>query len=74
MTQTIFTPEEWSYLKGVMGRITHHIPEDQMGLVWNAYQRIAQVNTVQPCGCPSAAKYWIEAVNVINTFIKGQGE
>jgi hypothetical protein len=73
MIQEIFTPEEWSNLKGVMGTITHHIPENQMGLVWNSYQRIQKVNTPQPCSCPGSAKHWIEAVNVINTFINGQG-
>jgi hypothetical protein len=73
MGQTIFTPEEWSNLKGVMGTITHHIPENQMGLVWNSYQRIQKVNTPQPCSCPGSAKHWVEAVNVINNFIKEQG-
>ncbi len=74
MGQTIFTNEEYTNLKNVMSTITHHIPENQMGLVWDSYKRIAQVNTNQPCGCPSAAKYWIEAVNTINNFIKEQGE
>lgn len=73
MIQTIFTQEEYTNLKNVMSTITHHIPENQMGLVWNSYQRIAKVNTVQPCSCPSAARYWVEAVNTINNFIKEQG-
>jgi hypothetical protein len=71
--QEIFAPEEWTHLKNVMSSIHHHIPEHQMGLVWNSYQRIARVNTVQPCGCPGTAKYWVEAVNTINNFIKEQG-
>ena len=66
----IFTQEEYTNLKNVMRSITHHIPEQHMGLVWNAYQRIEKVNTQQPCGCPSAAKYWVQAVNVINNYIK----
>jgi hypothetical protein len=73
MIQTIFTQEEYTNLKNVMSTITHHIPENQMGLVWNAFQRIQGVNTPQPCGCPGSAKHWIEAVNVINNFIKEQG-
>ena len=72
MSQDIFTPEEYTNLKNVMGSITHHIPENQMGLVWNAYQRIEKVNTMQPCGCPGAAKYWVEAVNVIRNYITKQ--
>lgn len=72
MNQEIFTPEEWTNLKDVMKSIVHHIPENQMQLVWNAYQRIAKVNTVMPCDCPGLRKYWIEAVNVINDFIKQQ--
>jgi hypothetical protein len=67
--QDKFTAEEWNNLKGVMNGIVHHIPEQYMGLIWNSYQRIQQVNTTQPCGCPSAAKYWIEAVNVIRDYI-----
>ena len=73
MIQDKFTHEEYYNLVEIMKSIHHHIPENQMGIIWNAYQRIEQVNTVQPCGCPSAAKYWIEAVNVINTFINSQG-
>jgi hypothetical protein len=71
--QEIFTPEEWTHLKEVMSSIHHFIPDNHMGLVWNSYQRIAKVNTSQPCGCASAAKYWVEAVNTINNFIKEQG-
>jgi hypothetical protein len=67
--QDKFTPEEWNNLVEKVKGITHHIPEKEMGLIWNAYQRIAQVNTVQPCGCPSAARYWIEAINVIRNYI-----
>jgi len=69
MSQDKFTPEEWTNLVEKVRSITHHIPEGDMGLIWNAYQRIAQVNTTQPCGCPSAAKYWIEAINVIRNYI-----
>jgi hypothetical protein len=72
MIQEIFTPTEWNNLKGVMGTITHHIPENQMGLIWNAYQRIAKVNIVQPCSCPGSARYWREAVDTINSYIKAQ--
>ena len=72
MNQDIFTPEEYTNLKNVMRTITHHIPENQMGLIWNAYQRIAKVNTPQPCGCPGTAKYWREAVEVIQNFITNQ--
>lgn len=72
MNQEIFTPEEYTNLKNVMGTITHHIPENQMGLIWNSFQRIQKVNTPQPCGCPGSAKYWVEAVNVINDYIKQQ--
>lgn len=69
MGQDKFTPEEWTNLVEKVKSITHHIPENQMGLIWNAYQRIQGVNTTQPCGCPSAAKYWIEAINVIRNYI-----
>lgn len=72
MNQEIFTAEEYTNLKNVMGTITHHIPEEHMGLVWNAYQRIQKVNTPQPCGCPGTARYWREAVEVIQNFITNQ--
>lgn len=68
----IFTPEEWNHLKDVMNSIHHRIPENQMHLIWNSYQRIAKVNSPQPCACQSSAKYWIEAVNVIRNFITNQ--
>lgn len=68
--QEIFTPEEWTNLKSIMSSIYHNIPENQMGVVWNSYQRINKTNQIQPCACQSSAKYWIEAVNVINNFIK----
>lgn len=71
--QDIFTPEEWTHLKNVMSSIHHYIPEQHMGLVWNAYQRIEKVNTMQPCNCPRTAHYWVTAVNTINNFIKEQG-
>jgi len=69
MPQDKFTPEEWNNLVEKVRGITDRIPEAEMGLIWNSYQRIAQVNTVQPCGCPSAAKYWVEAINVIRNYI-----
>ena len=69
MPQDKFTPEEWNNLVQKVNKITNHIPEHEMGLIWNAYQRIAQVNTVQPCGCPGTAKYWVEAMNVIRNYI-----
>lgn len=72
MNQEIFTPTEWTELKNVMSTIIHHIPEQHMHLVWNSYQRIAKVNTMMPCSCPGTAKYWREAVNVINDYIKQQ--
>lgn len=73
--QDIFTPEEWTEVKNVMSQIHHRIPENQMGNVWNWFQRISKTNSPQPCSCQSSAKYWIEAVNVINNFIKeSQGE
>lgn len=68
--QQIFTPEEWSNLKDVMSSIHHNIPEHLMGVVWNAFQRINKINAPQPCSCQSSAKYWVEAVNTINNFIK----
>ena len=70
--QDIFTPEEWTHLKNVMSSIHHHIPEQHMGPVWNWYQRINKTNIIQPCACQSSAKYWVEAVNTINNFIKEQ--
>jgi len=72
--QDIFTPEEWTNLKDVMKPITQSliIPENQMKLVWNAYQRISKDNSHIPCACKNLRKYWINAVNVINDFIKKQ--
>jgi hypothetical protein len=74
MTQDKFTLEEWNNLVEKVNKITqtNDIPENQMGLIWNAYQRIEGVNTRQPCKCLSHAKYWIEAINVINDFIRQQ--
>ena len=68
--QEIFTPEEWTNIKNVMASIGHFIPEGLMGDVWNWYQRIGKHNQPQPCSCQSSARYWIEAVNTINNFIK----
>ena len=70
--QELFNPTEWTELKDVMKSIHDRIPDNQMGRVWNSYQRISKDNSHQPCGCPSAAKYWITAVNVINDFIRQQ--
>lgn len=70
MYKDLFSEEEWVNLVATMQKITNHIPDSLMGLVWSSYQRINKTNTPQPCGCPSAARYWIEAVNVINTYIK----
>jgi hypothetical protein len=69
MIQDKFTQDEWNNLVEKVNKITNHIPEHEMGLIWDAYKRIAQVNTVQPCGCPSAARYWVEAINVIRNYI-----
>jgi hypothetical protein len=69
MAQDKFTQDEWNNLVQKVNKITNHIPEHEMGLIWDAYKRIAQVNTVQPCGCPSAARYWVEAINVIRNYI-----
>lgn len=68
--QEIFTPEEWTGLKNLMASIGHFIPEGHMGQIWNWYQRIGKHNQPQPCSCQSSARYWIEAVNNINEFIK----
>ena len=68
----IFTPEEWTNLKNVMSSIHHHIPENHMGSIWNWFQKIGKHNRPRPCSCQSSAKYWIEAVNTINNFIKEQ--
>ena len=69
MTQDKFTHEEWYNLVEKVRGISDRIPEHEMGLIWNAFQRIEGVNTPQPCSCPSAAKYWIEAINVIRNYI-----
>ena len=69
MIQDKFTQDEWNNLVEKVNKITNHIPEHEMGLIWDAYKRIAQVNTVQPCGCPGTAKYWVEAINVIRNYI-----
>lgn len=70
--QELFNPTEWTELKDAMNSIRDRIPENQMNRVWNSYQRISKDNSHQPCSCPSAAKYWITAVNVINDYIKQQ--
>jgi hypothetical protein len=70
--QEIFNPEEWTELKDTMNAIRDRIPENQMNRVWNAYQRISKDNSNMPCSCQSAARYWINAVNVINDFIRQQ--
>lgn len=68
--QEIFTPQEWTDIKNIMASIGHFIPEAHMGSVWNWYQRIGKHNQPQPCSCQSSARYWIEAVNTVNNFIK----
>jgi hypothetical protein len=70
--QDIFTPTEWGELKDVMKSISDRIPEQHMGRVWNSYQRISKDNSHQPCACASSARYWVNAVNVINDYIKSQ--
>ena len=69
MGQDKFTPDEWNNLVDKVRGISDRIPEGDMGLIWNAYQRIQQVNTVQPCSCPGSARYWVEAINVIRNYI-----
>ena len=70
----MLSPEELIQLKEIMSGITTHIPEHQMGYIWNTYNTISRNNHgPQPCACSSAAKYWRAAVDEINLYIKNNG-
>jgi hypothetical protein len=57
-------------LEEKMRDITTFIPDNQMGYVWSAYQRILNTTEPQPCGCRSASGLWIKAVDTIKQFLK----
>ncbi len=65
-----FTTEEYNEIVSVMSTITHFIPEHLMGRVWGWYRIIGGHNNNQPCSCQSSAKYWVEAVNTIQNYIR----
>lgn len=70
----MLSPEEYNQLKEVMSGITTHIPEHQLGYIWNVYNKVSGDNKgPQPCACASAAKYWRAAVDELNTYIKNNG-
>jgi hypothetical protein len=64
------TSEEYINLRTTMETIGVRLPENKMGEVWHSYNRLRGVNEKQPCGCQSAAKYWVDAVNYINNWLK----
>lgn len=70
----MLSPEEYNQLKEVMSTITTHIPEHQLGYIWNTYNKVSGDNKgAQPCACASSAKYWRAAVDALNLYLKENG-
>ena len=70
----MFSAEEILEIKNIINSITTHIPEHQMGWVWNTYNVIKGGTAgPQPCACGSSAKYWRAAVEEIRNYVKDNG-
>jgi hypothetical protein len=61
---------EWEVAQQYADTITDRIGENQMNNVWALHNRINGTNERQPCGCASAAKHWIRAMESIRGFVK----
>jgi hypothetical protein len=66
------TMAEYLELKDFIFSIGARLPEQKMGYVWNMYNRIRGVNEKQPCGCQSAAKYWVDAINELRRWVESK--
>jgi hypothetical protein len=64
------SPEDYAKVKGIVEKITSHMPEEHAGFIWNIYNAIRGVNEKQPCTCGSSGRYWGEAIAAIRVFIK----
>lgn len=65
----MFEEKELEELKEFMDSLGANLPENKMGMVWNAYKKIAKSQEAQPCSCQSAARLWINALNVIKNYL-----
>jgi len=70
MENSLYTEEELSGLKSMLGRINTHIPTELAGDVWNNYKKISGSRENQPCQCGSSASLWRKAVDTIHNYVK----
>ena len=64
------TKEEIQEMKLVMEEVRSRIPNNRIDFIWNKSQDILGTKVAKPCSCGSAAKYWRDAVNTINEYLK----
>jgi hypothetical protein len=67
---TPLTEAEWLVAQEYSDTIKDRIAENQMNNVWALHNKINGTNERQPCGCASAAKHWIKAMDSIRGFVK----
>ena len=67
-----YTEEEIQEMKSVMLEVKNRIPNNRIDFIWNKSQDIKGTKVAKPCSCGSAAKYWRDAVNTINEYLKGK--
>jgi|TARA_R110000824_G_scaffold105031_4_gene248788 hypothetical protein len=64
------TKEQIEEMKSVMLEVKNRIPNNRIDFIWNKSQDILGTKVAKPCSCGSAAKYWRDAVNTINEYLK----
>ena len=67
-----FNKEEWERLTDAVNSITTVIPKHQMNFVWESYKRISGSKEPTPCSCPSAAKHWRKAWQVVSEYVNNR--
>jgi hypothetical protein len=65
--------EDYEKVKGIVEKITSHMPEEHASFIWNIYNAIRGMNEKQPCTCGSSGRYWGDAIAAIRLFIKDRG-
>jgi hypothetical protein len=64
------TEQEWETAQHLSDTIRDRIAENQMGIVWSLHNKINATSERQPCGCASASKHWIKAMESIRGFVR----
>jgi hypothetical protein len=61
---------DWNEAQHLNDTITDRIPENLMNKVWSLHNQINGTRERQPCGCASAARHWVRAMESIRGFVK----